>query len=265
MDTVRDRLWIWGHEAGSHNTGWGLPGASRMTPLEGACYLGVPNLIMVRYDDKPTMPFDQYAIPFRALKRVYWSTVGAGGASGLEECRHVFELASRYPNIVGIFMDDFFHTPERPGDLGVLSREEIRAMKEEAARVAGRPLKLGITLYTHQLDMPLAPYLALCDDVSLWTWRAPDLADLEGNFSRLERVAPGSDKLLGLYMWDYGLHQPMPLDAMARQCEIALRWLEEGRIAGMIFLASCICDLGLEAVEWSRAWIARVGDRPIKG
>jgi hypothetical protein len=38
-----------------------------------------------------------------------------------------------------------------------------------------------------------------------------------------------------------------------------LQWLQEGRIEGMIFLASCICDLGLETVEWSRQWIQKVG------
>ena len=42
METVRDRLWVWGHEAGSHNAGWNLPTPSRMTPAEGAFYLGVP-------------------------------------------------------------------------------------------------------------------------------------------------------------------------------------------------------------------------------
>ena len=35
----------------------------------------------------------------------------------------------------------------------------------------------------------------------------------------------------------------------------------QGRIDGMIFLASCLCDLGLEAVEWTRAWIADVGNQ----
>ena len=108
MDTVRDRLWIWGHPAGSHNKGWGLPRPSRMTPLEGACYLGVPNLVMVRYEDKPDMPFDQYAIPFRDLKQVYWSVVGSSGRTSEEERGHVLELAERFPNIVGLFMDDFF-------------------------------------------------------------------------------------------------------------------------------------------------------------
>ena len=262
-DNVRDHLWIWGHEAGSHNQGWNLPAPSRMTPLEGACYLGVPNLIMVRYEGKPALPFDQYALALRPLKRIYWSTVGAGGENSAEERAHVLALAARFPNIVGLFMDDFFHNPDHTGDAGVLPVEQIRALKQEM-RLPDRTLSLGVTLYTHQLGMPLEPYLALCDQVSLWTWRAADLRDMEANFARLETLAPDSGKLLGLYMWDYGTHRPMPVDLMERQCETGLTWLRQGRIDGMIFLASCICDLELAAVEWSRAWIARVGELSLK-
>src|SRR5262249_22985274 len=44
--TVRDKLWLWGHDAGAHNDGWGLPRPSRIPPAEAAFYLGTPNLIM---------------------------------------------------------------------------------------------------------------------------------------------------------------------------------------------------------------------------
>jgi hypothetical protein len=50
---------------------------------------------------------------------------------------------------------------------------------------------------------------------------------------------------------------------LRHQCDLGLRWLQEGRIEGMIFLASCICDIGLEAVEWTRNWIGEIGDSPI--
>ena len=39
MTTPRDKLWIWGHEAGSHNTRWNTPAPSRMTPVEGLTFL----------------------------------------------------------------------------------------------------------------------------------------------------------------------------------------------------------------------------------
>jgi len=76
---------------------------------------------------------------------------------------------------------------------------------------------------------------------------------------RLERVAPNSARLLGCYMWDYGKKRRMPLDLMQHQAEFGLELLQNGRIEGIIFLASCICDLELEAVEWTRNWIAQHG------
>ncbi|OAI40486.1 hypothetical protein AYO40_00705 [Planctomycetaceae bacterium SCGC AG-212-D15] len=57
-------------------------------------------------------------------------------------------------------------------------------------------------------------------------------------------------------MWDYGAKQAM-LDAMKRQCSLSLRWLRRP-IEGVVFLASCTCDLGLEAVVGSR-WIGENG------
>src|SRR5438270_3965790 len=82
---VRDRLWLWGHDAGSHNASWGLPKPSRITPVEAAFYLGVPNVIMVRYSGRPPLPLDQYAVPFRPLRQVVWSVVGAGGQTDPKE------------------------------------------------------------------------------------------------------------------------------------------------------------------------------------
>lgn len=263
-ETVRDRMWLWGHPAGSHNEGWNLPAPSQISPPEAAAYLNVPNMIMIRYLGKPEMPFDAYAEALSGLKQVYWSIVGAGGETGDDERKHVIELAGRFPNIVGFFMDDFFRQPQQEGDLGVLSIETIQALRNEISQV-GRPMRLGVTLYNYQLQMPLGPYLELFDDVSLWTWKSPDLRNLQQRFEEFEALVPKSDKLLGLYMYDYGRLAPMPVERMERQCRLALQWLQEGRIRGMIFLASCICDLGLEAVEWTKDWIAEVGDLALTG
>src|SRR5438105_9709059 len=106
--TAQDKLWIWGHDAGAHNEGWGLPRPSRITPTEAAFYLGVPNLIMVRYAGRPCLPLDRYAVPFRPLKRVVWSVVGAGGQTDDDEREHILDLAARCPNVIGVIMDDFF-------------------------------------------------------------------------------------------------------------------------------------------------------------
>jgi hypothetical protein len=233
-----------------------------MTPAEGAFYLGIPNLIMVRYAGKPAPPFDQYAIPFRALKKIVWSIVGAGGQTQEEERAHVLQLAARFPSITGVIMDDFFRKPSEGDEIGVLSVDELRSVRDRLT-VSGRGLDLWVVLYTHQLGLPVEPHLELCDKVTFWTWEAPDLRELERNFEAMEKRAPSCGKILGCYMWNYGQKEPMPLDLMEMQCDTGLRWLREGRIEGMIFLASCIGDLELEAVEWTRRWIAEVGDEQL--
>ena len=82
------------------------------------------------------------------------------------------------------------------------------------------------------------------------------------SFARAEEVAPAARKLLGCYLWDYGANQPLPLDRLAYQCETGLDWLKQSRLDGIIFLASCICDLRLEAVEWTRNWISQLSRAP---
>ena len=98
-----------------------------------------------------------------------------------------------------------------------------------------------------------------------WTWRAAELSGLEANFRRLKQLLPGKRVLLGCYMWNFGApNGPMPLAQLARQCDLGLRWLQAGEIEGLIFLGTNICDLDLEAVEWTRRWIATHGDKPLK-
>jgi hypothetical protein len=260
--TVRDRLWLWGHPAGAHDKGWGLSEPSRITPVEAAYYMSIPNVVMVRYLGKPEMPFDQYAIPFRPLKQVVWSVVGAGGETQSEERRAVLDLARKNHNFTGVQMDDFFFSEPKNGKIAALSTDELRVLRKEL-KSGPKPLDLWVTLYTYQLDQPIGDYLKFCDAVTLWTWKAKDLDKLPANFEKARKLVPNSRVILGCYMWDYGTHKPMPIEAMRRQAEQGLRWLQDGSIQGIIFLASCICDLNLEAVEWTRNWIHKVGDQKL--
>lgn len=406
-NTVRDRLWVWAHAVGSYDNAYGLPANSRITPVDGARYLGVPNVILIRYGDRPEPPFEQYAAPFRSLDRVFWSVTGAGGATSAAEREHVFRLAAGMPNLVGLFMDDFFHfsnddrpqwlaandpafpvlytvrlaepvaatrlevtqsawrtgdyrtagfavevpagaegwqevaqgvLPNQPaattsvtlpgaaipalrlrllgthdpkdarscglcrlrlwaGDREVslaearaeasssypgfdpqaalqapapdpgpapaaLAPEDLRALRQRLV-LGDRRLDLAVTLYTHQLSPRILPHLEFCDVVSLWTWRAQDLHHLEANVARFRALAPAQRVLLGCYLWDFGTGTPMPLDLMKRQAELGLQWLRAGQVEGLVFLATNVCDLGLETVAWTRDWIASVGPQAL--
>ena len=256
--TVRDKLWIWSHVAGAHNKDWEIPRPSRMTPVEGAVYLDVPNLMFIRYEGKPELPFDAFAISFRPLKQVVCSLTGSGGDTSDEERQHVLQLAEWFPNITGFIMDDFFNTVGK----GSLSLDQLARLQQELV-IKGRKHPLYVVVYDFQLGLSIQEHLKHCDKITFWTWTADKLQELDRNFARLEEIAPDTGKLLGCYLWDYGRKRPLSLEMMQQQCETGLQLLRAGRIEGMVFLGSNICDIELPTVEYTRKWIAEVGGQQI--
>jgi hypothetical protein len=188
-DTVGDHLWIWGHPAGSYNDGFLRPMklVSKIEPVDAALYMGLKNLIFVRYSDKPAPPFDAYYNPFRKLDRVYWSLVGAGGGSSSAEREAAFTLAEKNKNLAGFILDDFFHeqcegnaadplgivdSPDRPLRAS-LDPAQLRALRQRQVR--GRKLPLMAVIYTRQVKPGARPHIAEVDQLCMWTWRPDDL------------------------------------------------------------------------------------------
>ncbi len=293
--TVRDRLWIFTVLAGGDNNSLergNVRGGSRMTQAEGAFWLNVPNLLLIRSGDEPPLPdgqegraktsFEQYAISFQPLDRVVWSVVGSGGKGGMSELAPVLDLAKKFPNFTGIYLDDFIIDAKRQADGRIVGRPAIQPDELKRAReqmkVVGRPMDVWVTLYTHEInpsrkiaspgfrgcDPPLADFLDQFDVLTLWTWNSDELPVLEENLVALEKIAPKSTRIaLGMYIWDFHNRKPVPVELMKHQCELGLKWLKEKRIHEMIFLANTVLDVGLPSAEFSRQWIAKVGKEPL--
>ena len=267
--TVRDRIWIFANPVnGDFNF---VRKRSVMSPLEAAVYMGAPNILMVnQYPGKGQEgvykawepPLEQYAYSLKVLKRVVWSIVGASGITKEAERQEVLAMARRVPNITGVFMDDFF-TDRKSGKMASLTLDQVRDVQRQL-KESGKKLDLYVTLYTRQLDPAIRDYLDLIDVVTLWTWETAELANLEANLAKLERLAPKARKLLGCYTADYDRNRTpwwtaLPVPLMQKQCETGLRWLREGRIHGIIMYGTAM-DLGWECVDWARGWIQRVGE-----
>ncbi len=289
--TVRDHMWVFTVPAGLNDKELALGnyrGGSRMTPAEAAFYLNVPNLLLIRAYDLPTLPkkeqgraktsFEQYAISFRPLDRVVWSVVGSGGKGGLAELDYVLPLAKEFPNISGIYLDDFIVGGKKGADGRVvgwpaLAPDELKSARKKM-KAAGQPMDIWVTLYTNEVnpkhpryrdcDPPLADFLDLFDVLTLWTSNANELPNLEENLAALEAVAPKSRRVaLGMYVWDFLNRRPVSVPLMQYQCELGLKWLKEKRIHELIFLANTMFDIGLPSVEFARDWIAKVASQPI--
>ncbi len=267
--TVRDRIWIFANPVNADFNY--VRKRSVMSPLEAAVYMGAPNLLMVNQypgSDEHNVykawepPLEQYAYPLKVLKRVVWSIVGASGITKDEERQEVLKLAHEISNIVGVFMDDFFH--DNPAEnKGSLSLEQLQEIQRQLKGPA-KKLDLYVTLYTRQVTSAIQEYLKLIDVITLWTWETAEIANLEANLVKLEKLAPHSRKLLGCYTAEYDQKRTpwwtaMPVPLMQKQCETGLRWLRQGRIEGIIIYGTAM-DLDWPSVEWARSWIQKVGD-----
>jgi hypothetical protein len=225
--------------------------------IESCNNMGIENCVMVEFKGKPEPGTEEnYASQLSSCKRVCWSVLGGGSYilnNHIKPVKTVLELSERYPNIRDVICDDF--NPKR------CTLEQLGEMRK-LLKERERPFDMWVVVYDLALKNNNVPYehLELFDVITYWTWNANDLDSLESNFKKLRSSIPGKRFILGCYMWDYGAGKPIPVNRMAEQCQIAIKLLKEGAIEGIIFLASCICDLKIDAVEWTRKWIAHVGN-----
>jgi hypothetical protein len=264
-----------------------------MTPAEGAFWLGVPNLLFIRSNSQPASPevevgrkktsYQQYATSFQPLDRVVWSVVGGGGEGGMRELPATLSLAQEFPNIRGIFLDDFVRPiPRKKATDAYTGRPamplaDLRRLREQT-KTNGRPLDVWVTLYTHEInperknkaipyrscEPPLADFLGDFDVLTLWTWDSTEIPELEANLLALEKIAPKKARIaLGLYLWDFQNKKPVSAELMKHQCDLGLKWLKEGRISDMIFLANTMLDVGMPSADFSRQWIKEHGGQKL--
>ena len=260
---LKDNFWLWGQTAGSHheNNAFHLPGVNRMTPKEGCDYLGISKCLRVSMGSfGPIPPFDREAEKIKDLKEVVWSAIGADNRhhNDQSDINEVLRMATLYPHVTGAVLDDFFN--EYPGKNSV---DSIKAMADKLHNFDKRRLDLWVVWYTHQLDINIDQFLGSMDVITLWTWNGFDLQELDANVRKFIRKTPEKRRLLGVYMWNYGERIPLTVEQMKFQLDRCYYWMKEGSVEGLVFCSNCNADLDLEAVEYTRKWIAETGNERI--
>ena len=264
---LRDRLWMWGHGVGSTNDLYNIPTGKNIDMADAIDAMGIPNVCVIRWLGKPEPPFDEFIKQFNKTKRVAWSVVDGAPQSYEQKKQWAFELHEKMPNLVNFFLDDYFHGESKPPEGQIdspacLALDQVRDLRKEMNTLK-RPTDLSVVLYSYQLaggGAGLKRHIDACDVVSFWTWHATDLVALADNFKRYREIVPDKPTLLGTYMWDFGNGKPITMELMKLQLEFALEQFKKGQIEGMIFHCTPLVDLGLEAVEYSKKWIAEYGD-----
>ncbi len=267
--TLRDRLWMWGHEPETIIGIDNVPKGENISMADAIRFMGIPNVCVISYLDKPEPPFDKYIKQFRNTKRVAWSLISgpAKKYSYEQQKQEAFRLLKKMQNLVSFYLDDYFVDNAVPSTQGGISPanmtlEQICSLRNEILELKQKP-ELSMVLYSHQLHPGIKPHIDCCDVVSLWTWWANDLAILNENFKKYREIIPDKPTLLGVYMWDFGNRKPISVKSMKLQLDFALKKLQQRQIDGMIFHCTPLCGLDLEAVHYSRQWIAEHGNERI--
>jgi len=265
MAYARDKFWIFGVRPHQDDIYLGKSHAlrnycwSRITPGEAALMLDVPNMLMINCDGIP-VPFSAeaygYAESFCRMNKVLWGATGSAGFRVGNEEQFICDLAEKYPNIGGAFMDDFFGKFKGQPDAAEKAEallKEIRSGLDKACR----PMELYVVWYTHEYDIDHR-LLGYIDGITLWTWNCGELTQLGERFERIEKNFPDKKKLLGIYMYDFPSGMPVPNELMEHQCELGLKLMKEGRLDGMIFETNSVMGVGLPSELWLRKWIEKV-------
>jgi len=160
-------------------------------------------------------------------------------------------LSVFFPNVVGGIVDDF-STAVKEG------RMTAKAMKEtyEALKSANASLRLTAVVYTMHLDLDFSSYLPCIDIINLWVWKSADLVKLDEYLQAAERLFPGKQIHLGLYLHNYGearhrVPMPLPLDLLQFQLKRAQEYVRTGRIEGFHLLGSYMKqELSSDEARW---------------
>ncbi len=266
-NTLRDRLWMWGHDSGVYDGPKGnfnIPLSAPLSMADALHSMGIPNVCVIRGGT----PSEAYRQQFKEVKRVAWSLAMGSEKSYCELKDYVFGLRDTMPNLTGYYLDDFFHIggesdPCRESAIepapAALTIYELMDLYSETAAYKRR-LDLAVVLYISQLCPAIKPAMKYVDTVSLWIWDGSDIQQIEKAFKKYRALVPDKPTLLGIYMWDFGGKKELGTAFMAKQLAYAFKLYKEGQIEGMIFHCTPLCNKGLAAVDYARAWIAEHGN-----
>ncbi len=261
MAKLRDKFWVWGHPEGRYNHEYGNDGESRMTPMEGAVYMGARNMFMVPVGVDVNMR--QYNKSFMSLDHVGWSIDNA--ADDPTTLEKVLEQTKDFPNInCGVFDDFVGYLKKHP-----LPPEKYHEVHEYMHNNPVKPLDMWMVLYTREFglnaedDATFGKYIDAFDGIIMWTWHESHLSLFEEKWELFKKMTEGKRRMLGLYLYNFGERKQASAEAAAWQLERYTQLLRAGEIEGIVLHTNTMADLDHPAYDMERAWMRVHGDEEI--
>ena len=198
MDTIQDRLWVWGHPENSLLGCFGIDKESHVTPVNGMKELGAKNLFYVPMNKETDRDAMSYEMQSECLS-FGWSI------ENREQAQALPELKKKYPNLsCGVF-DDFFCPENAVNNMTAYTTDELRRIK---TILNNDGMELWAVYYERQIDLDLTPYIDCFDGFTFWFWRQPTEEEHEKVIDRFISKTPGKRRRIGCYLYDFGRETP---------------------------------------------------------
>lgn len=256
MAKLIDKLWNWGHLAGSHNSITGFD--CKMTPVEFAREYGIKNAFIVSYGGNIQPPFDNTAKELAELDGVIWSVLGDASTplpdDELGNTMDILNVLDKSDNIVGGVVDDFF-SPER------MERFTPRVLKKIKAALNSRGLKFWCVLYNMQLNLDLEKYIECFDGVTFWIWQCENIPHMNEYLEKLFAITKDTPVMLGVYLMDY-CKEFTQMDSVLfdKQLSNYFELLKSKKIEGIVVCSSTVGDAPLDTNRILKEYIAKYKD-----
>ena len=264
---LRDRFWLWGHPEGAYNNKYGNEGISRMSPMEGCLYLGVPNTFMTPAGPKETNK-RQFNKSFKTLKQVGWECLKAGRDPKLIES--LIADAAEFPNITCGVFDDFKRKNARAeNDDEKVTVEKLWQVRERMRNNEVRSLDMWMVLYAYEfgvdnkVDEEFMPYLEPFDGIIMWTWEEKDVPLIPEKFEIFKKMTPGNRRMFGCYLYNFGEKKQATGDAVKWQLDWYREKIYAGEAEGVVLHTNTMADLDYEAYDVACEWMEKHGDEEV--
>ncbi len=263
---LRDRFWLWGHPEGRYNEnndGYGCPDKSRMTPMEGCLYLGVPNTFMVPVNWEVNRR--QYNKSFKTLKNVGWEFARKMGTP--ETIDAFIEEVREFPNISCVVFDDYKY---------LMGFHDEKTLFDNLKWVIGRMhendvkrLDSWMVLYTHEfgvddaVDAEFKKTIDLFDGVIMWNWEESHYKEIPEKFEIFKSLTPNKKRMFGCYLYNFGEKKQATGEPVWWQLEFYKEKILAGEAEGVVFHTNTMADLDYEAYDKALEWMALYGDMEV--
>ena len=253
MDTIQDRLWIWGHPENSLLGCFGIDKESHVTPVNGMKELGAKNLFYVpmnKETDRDAMSYEMQ----RECLSFGWSI------ENREQAQALPELKKKYPNLsCGVF-DDFFCPENAVNNMTAYTTDELRRIK---TMLNDAGMELWAVYYERQIDLDLTPYLDCFDGFTFWFWRQPTEEEHERVIDRFISKTPGKRRRIGCYLYDFGRETPCKPENIPKELDRDAALMRRGLCEGIILHTNAVGGMGLAAYDEAIKWVQKHGNEPV--